>query len=155
MIQEDIDKLFTGSLDTFKAFDNLTVESSGYNQDEFPTTIWQILNHLVLWQKYQLRQIRGEEPGKNVTELDIWIEEKAPRDEITLQATVTQFKNQLVAIQKEITNVCSAQHNSARKLKVIQELTCHLSFHLGEVVLIRRLKGAYPLPHQMKEFLQT
>ena len=155
MTQEDIESMFTHSLDTFKAFDNLTIESSGYNQDECPATIWQILNHLVLWQTNQLNQIRGEEPGKNIAELDTWIKEKAPRDEINLQATVAQFKNQLEAVQDEIKKVGLTQKDSARKLKVIQELACHLSFHLGEVVLVRRLKGNYPLPHQMKAFLQT
>ena len=63
--------------------------------------------------------------------------------------------NQIEIIQQEIKKVCLTQKDSASKLKVIQELTCHLSFHLGEVVLIRRLKGTYPLPHQMKEFLQA
>ena len=155
MTQEDIENIFVHSLDTFKAFDNLTLESSGHHQDEFPTTIWQILNHLLVWQKYQLNRIRGEESGKNITELDTWIKEKAPGDEINLGEKVAQFKNQLEAIQKEIKKIGLTQNDSAGKLKVIQELTCHLSFHLGEVVLIRRLKGNYPLPHQMKAFLQT
>lgn len=40
-----------------------------------------------------------------------------------------------------------------QKLKLIQDLSVHLSFHLGEVILMRRMAGTYPLPHQMKDFL--
>lgn len=39
------------------------------------------------------------------------------------------------------------------KLAIIQESALHLSFHLGEIIHVRRTNGNYPLPHKMKSFL--
>jgi hypothetical protein len=39
------------------------------------------------------------------------------------------------------------------KLNTIQEITNHLSFHVGEIILIRRQMRNFPLPGEMKKFL--
>lgn len=154
MTQTDIEYVFSDGLDTFKAFDNLTTETSGLGPDEFPSSVWQILNHLLTWQAYQLSQLRGSAAEKHISEVDTWVSERAAPNDFVLQATVEQFKNQLKAIQNEISGLTISEEKGRSKLKVIQEISLHLSFHLGEVVLMRRMKGTYPLPHQMKEFLQ-
>jgi hypothetical protein len=152
MKKPGIEDVFVDALDTFKAFDNLTVVNSGANQQAFPTSIWQILNHLTLWQEYQIGVLKGIIPEGDISEKDTWIKEREPQDETTLQKVVDSFKLQLETIKAEIKSVLA--ENSLTKLVIIQQLSLHLSFHLGEVVLIRRLSGSYPLPHQMKEFLQ-
>jgi hypothetical protein len=152
MKKPGIEDVFVDALDTFKAFDNLTVVNSGANQQAFPTSIWQILNHLTLWQGYQIGVLKGIIPEGDISEKDTWIKEREPQDETTLQKVVDSFKLQLETIKAEIKSVLA--ENSLTKLVIIQQLSLHLSFHLGEVVLIRRLSGSYPLPHQMKEFLQ-
>jgi hypothetical protein len=43
MVPTDTQRLFAQAFDTFKAFDNLTVESSSAEQQAFPASIWQIL----------------------------------------------------------------------------------------------------------------
>jgi hypothetical protein len=152
MKKPGIEDVFVDALDTFKAFDNLTVVNSGANQQAFPTSIWQILNHLTLWQEYQIGVLKGIIPEGDISEKDTWIKEREPQDETTLQKVVDSFKLQLETIKAEIKSVLA--ENSLTKLVIIQQLSLHLSFHLGEVVLIRRLNGSYPPPHQMKEFLQ-
>jgi hypothetical protein len=154
-MQSAVKSIFSNALDTFKAFDNLTIENSGHNQDAFPTSIWQILNHLIVWQAYQLNQLKDVVPGKHINETDTWIEEKAPPNEAVLRAAVAQFKDQLEAIRAEVLCLTATGEELANKLKMVQELSLHLSFHLGEVVLMRRVQGSYPLPHQMKAFLQA
>ncbi len=148
---EKIENILMDALDTFKAFDNLTIDTSGLNQEEFPSSIWQILNHLVLWQESQLDLMKGITPEKDISETDTWLKERIPPNEVVLQRTVDTFKAQLNAIKAEIESL--PIENNLAKFKILQEVSLHLSFHLGEVVLIRRLKGSYPLPHQMKEFL--
>ena len=154
MTQPDFGYVFGSALDTFKAFDNLTVENSSADGPAFPTSIWQILNHLIAWQTYQLSRLRDAAPGKHVDEPDTWIREKAPQSEPDLRAAVAQFKDQLEAIRAEVRRFNDTGYALADKLKIVQELSLHLSFHLGEVVLMRRMGGSYPMPHQMKAFLQ-
>jgi hypothetical protein len=155
MTQLDFGYVFGSALDTFKAFDNLTVENSSGDGQAFPTSTWQILNHLIAWQAYQLSRLRDAAPGKQVDEPDTWNGAKAPQSEPDLRAAVAQFKDQLEAIRAEVKHLGDTGDALADKLKIVQELSVHLSFHLGEVVLMRRMQGSYPMPHQMKAFLQA
>jgi hypothetical protein len=155
MTQINIGNAFREAFDTFKAFDNLTVESSGVDQNEFPTSVWQILNHLLAWQAYQLNFLQGITPEKHIRELDTWSSERMPPSEADLQGAVMRFKYQLEFIQTEVNRLPATEEALTHKLKIIQDLALHLSFHVGEVVLMRRVKGSYPMSQQMKEFLQT
>lgn len=147
--------LFDHALDTFKAFSNLTVENSGFDQDEFPASIWQILHHIISWQSFQLGQLQGAVSEKPFEEEATWCEEKCPTSDVALQAAVMEFDGQLERFQKYINQLDAIGEQGLKEQRIIQDVALHLSFHLGEVVLIRRLKGSYPLPHQMKEFLQA
>ena len=147
--------LFDHALNTFKAFDNLTVESSGLDQDEFPTSIWQILQHLITWQAFHLGQLQGVVPEKPFREEATWSGEKSPPSDAVLQTAVKEFNEQLASFQSAINQAGATDEQGLDKQKIIQEVALHLAFHLGEVVLIRRMKGSYPLPHQMKAFLQA
>lgn len=155
MTQTDIGTIFREAFDTFKAFDNLTLQSSGEDQHEFPTSVWQVLNHLLTWQSYQISCLQGTHPEKHISEVDTWSSERVPTSKAILQERVEQFKKQLEAIETEVIQLPAKEPEVTRKLKIIQELALHLSFHVGEVVLMRRVKGSYPMPHQMKAFLQT
>lgn len=155
MTQTNIREAFKDAFDTFKAFDNLTVKSSGADQDEFPSSVWQILNHLLVWQAYQLSGLQGTFPEKHISEEKTWISERIPPDQAALQSAVERFKHQLETIRAEVNRLPDMGEALSSKLTIIQEIALHLSFHLGEVVLMRRVKGSYPMPHQMKDFLQT
>lgn len=148
-------RLFDQAWDTFKAFDDLTVARSGRDQDAFPTSIWQILQHLIAWQAFQLRQMHGLVPAEPFQEDATWISERVAPSESVLQAAVQEFKEQLASFQVALNQIAATDEQELAKQKILQEVALHLSFHLGEVVLIRRLKGSYPLPHQMKAFLQA
>ena len=58
-------------------------------------------------------------------------------------------------IKVELTKMTTGQKDIEQKLKIVQDLTVHLSFHLGEIILIMRQNGHYPMPSDMKTFLTT
>jgi multidrug efflux pump subunit AcrA (membrane-fusion protein) len=77
-----------------------------------------------------------------------------PPSEAALQAALTQFNRQLADLQ---TWASAAEGDAQQVLAqsvILQDVALHLSFHVGEVVLMRRLQGTYPLPAHMQEFLQ-
>lgn len=155
MMPTDSQRLFEQAFDTFKAFDNLTVSSSSTEQQAFPVTIWQILQHLLVWQTHQLAQLQGTASAEVFEEKRSWDAPPVPPSEASLQAAVTQFKHQLVDLQ---TWASAAKGDAQQVLAqgvILQDVALHLSFHLGEVVLMRRLQGSYPLPAHMREFLQA
>jgi hypothetical protein len=155
MTPADSRRLFEQAFETFKAFDNLTVASSSWEQQAFPASIWQILQHLLLWQAYQLAQLQGPILPKSFDEKRSWQTERVPPSETALHTAVTQFKHQLTQLQTWANEAKGDAQQVLEQGLVLQEVVLHLSFHLGEVVLIRRLQGSYPLPGYMQEFLQA
>lgn len=155
MDSTDSQLLFEKSFDTFKAFDNLTVSSSSAEQQAFPASIWQILQHLLMWQMYQLAQLQGTASAEVFDEKRSWDAARVPPSEAALQAAVIQFKQQLVDLQTWASAATGDAQQVLAQGVILQEVALHLSFHLGEVVLMRRLQGSYPLPAHMPEFLQV
>lgn len=154
MIPTDNSRLFEQAFDTFKAFDDLTVASSSLEQQMFPASIWQILQHLLAWQTHQLAQLRGTALAQTFDEKRSWDSERVPPSYAALQAAVTRFKQQLVDLQNHANQLKAEAQEVLEQGLVLQAVALHLSFHLGEVVLMRRLQGSYPWPAQMPEFLQ-
>jgi hypothetical protein len=153
MLPCDRSSLFKQAFDTFKAFDDLTVASSSWKQDAFPTSIWQILQHLLAWQAHQLAYLQGTGLTEAFDETHSWLAARVPPSEAALQAAVTQFNHQLGALQTYADHVKGEAREDLEQRRVLLEVALHLSFHLGEVVLMRRLQGTYPLPAQMQDFL--
>jgi hypothetical protein len=154
MLPSDNRSLFEQAFDTFKAFDDLTVASSSWEQEAFPASIWQILQHLLAWQAQQLAQLQGTALPASFDEKRSWEAARMPPSEAALQAAVTQFKHQLAALQVYATHALGETQQALAQRQVVLEGALHLSFHLGEVVLMRRLQGTYPLPAHMQAFLQ-
>jgi uncharacterized damage-inducible protein DinB len=155
MVPTDTQRLFAQAFDTFKAFDNLTVESSSAEQQAFPASIWQILQHLLVWQAHQLVQLQGITSVETFDEKRSWDAARIPPSEAALQAAIRQFKHQLLELQRWANQAKGNAQQVVAQALILQEVALHLSFHLGEVVLMRRLQGSYPLPAHMQEFLQA
>lgn len=155
MVPSDSRRLFERAFDTFKAFDDLTVANSSSEQDAFPASVWQILQHLLVWQAHLVAQLRGEAPAESFEEKQSWNSERIPPSQEALQASVTEFKQGLVEVQAFANQTEIQARQVLERSLLLQDFALHLSFHLGEVVLIRRLQGSYPLPAHMRHFLQA
>jgi hypothetical protein len=147
------ENVFSESFHTYKAFSGLKVEEVGIRLERSPKTIWQILNHLILWQNHQLEIISECITQKQFWEIDSWIEDKKPSDQAELDKAIQTFDEQISQFDREIKSIRVADLKLEQKIKAIHEAATHLSFHLGEVIHIRRILGEYPMPEQMKEFL--
>lgn len=146
--------IFSESFDTFKIFENLTIEKVNKIIDGMPQTIWQILNHLTIWQAHQIALLKGGKSGNaRFNEQASWIEGKYVQHQEELDERVEMLTTQIVWIKHFIESLDINEHGPENELRIIQDMSTHLSFHLGELVLIMRMNGDYPLPHQMKAFL--
>ncbi|MDI6046249.1 hypothetical protein [Flavobacterium yafengii] len=149
-----LDKIFTDSFDTFKVFDKLDTQQASLTNYSSPNSVWQILNHLIIWQDYQIDKLCKIET-KDINETDTWFTEKDVLDQRLLNDKIAKFENQIDKIKAELSKVTIEQKDIEQKLKIIQDLTIHLSFHLGEIVLIMRQNRHYPMPNEMKTFLTS
>ena len=148
------ENIFADSFDTFKVFVKLEIEQASLTNNNSPKSIWQILNHLIIWQDYQIERLCENNP-KEINELDTWFAEKNISNQSILNNKIDKFEKQIEKIKMEVSSMTIEQNNIFEKLKIVQDLTAHLSFHLGEIVLIMRQNGHYPMPNEMKKFLKV
>ncbi|MDB5023203.1 MAG: hypothetical protein JWP78_958 [Mucilaginibacter sp.] len=153
MSKLNFEDIFSDSLDTFKVFDDLNLQVVNNILPNTPKNIWQILNHLIAWHQYQIEILRGQEPLQNIAEAETWAENDNIMDLRLVNSAVTAFKGQINNIKAVISMLTIETPDIQAKLKCIQDITTHLSFHLGEVILIRRQLKNYPLPDEMRAFL--
>jgi hypothetical protein len=147
-----LDQLFADSFDTFKVFNTLDVQQASLTNNGSPNSVWQILNHLVIWQDYQIDKLQNVDTP-DINEVETWFAEKAITDPNVLVDQIVRFERQLETVKSELAQMETGQTDFELKLKIVQDLSVHLSFHLGEIVLLLRQNGHYPMPHEMKSFL--
>jgi len=153
MNQNPFQILFKDAFDTFKVFYAINLKETGHVSPKAPKTIWQILNHLIAWQAYQIDLLQSVE-SVILNEEASWISQLETDSQDELEKAVSRFDSQIQQINNEVSNLYSDDPLIYTKLKILQDLSVHLSFHLGEIILMRRMMGTYPLPQEMKEFLK-
>jgi hypothetical protein len=150
----NLENIFSEAFDTFKVFSELTVEQVNNELANAPQSIWQILNHLFLFQQHQLNLLHGDTSrGQEFDEQLTWIENRHVQDQTQLDHLINGIENQLTSVKQQLGRLSPNDNDFETKTKIVIDFSLHLSFHLGETVLLRRLNRDYPLPHQMKEFL--
>ena len=151
----DFESIFSEAFDTFKAFNRLSVVIVTCMPHGTSKNIWQILNHLIFWQKNQLLLIQGKKPEKNISEIDTWIKTTIPNGQEEINTAVNIFDSQVNDIKTIVLALSPSEPNFDFKLKTLMDMATHLSFHLGEIISLRRQCGNYPMPENMTVFLET
>lgn len=149
----DFSTVYSESFETFRVFENLKVADITNTEENCISTIWQTINHLIIWQNYQLKRLRHLKVEKPLHEFESWIIEKYPKSQSELDSAVEEINHQIFLFKKALTLLSTKDVYLMEKLRIFQESALHLSFHIGEIIHIRRISGSYPLPHQMKGFL--
>ncbi|WP_055448858.1 hypothetical protein [Lacinutrix mariniflava] len=145
--------IFQNAFDSFKAFETIPIEISGILIEGHSKTIWQTLNHLIKWREFQILKIADIEKKSDFIESESWITELEPNNPNDWKKKISIFKSQSEQIENQIKNLDLSDLRLEEKLKLIQDSSTHLSFHLGEIILIARQKNKYPQPNEMNEFL--
>ena len=94
-----------------------------------------------------------EAPDNLVSEMESWNSDNSAPTQNAIDNAVSTFNNQISDIKAVASTLSINQPAIQLKLKTLQDMSLHLSFHLGEIILLRRLCKTYPEPEQMKEFL--
>lgn len=115
-----------------------------------PYTIFQIVNHMIYWQDYILEILAGGQPTVPAHAIDSWPGSEVPQTEAEWNQTVERFLQGVdQAIQLVETSDLEEKlpnwHNKPR-LEALRVIPSHNSYHLGQVVLLRRMLGSWPPP---------
>ena len=146
--------IFKDAFGTFKVFETIPIEISGILTEGHSKTIWQTLNHLIIWRTHLLHKLTNIESNTHFNESKSWSTQYKPINRKQWNSKLNEFNLQSTEIKAAINNLNFSDLNLEEKLKLLLDSSTHLSFHLGEIILISRQKNKYPQPSEMKEFLR-
>ena len=132
-------------VDPRNAVEALTIEVAGKEIKNSPYTIWQILKHINFWQERFISYIKEDYTRPSLSAKEGWSFSASPSNEEELQNEIKKFKLSL----DEVNNFNKEElEKKAQRYKsgydVLQAMASHISYHIGEIVLMRRMLGSWP-----------
>src|SRR5688572_157228 len=135
--------------DASRLIDGLDWQLAGRKLPDAPYTIQQEANHIVYWNGYAIASSRGENPVAPEHAVDGWPGPEAPASAADWDAFVRAYKASLEALAAEIRRVdVGEMMPSGRRSRadVLRAMGNHVSYHGGQIALLRRMMGAWPPP---------
>lgn len=139
-------------VDPFKVLDDMDSALAGRRLPGAPQTIWQLLVHMNYWMTYELKSIEGPEASYPEHAAEGWPSEDGPADRAAWDREVGRFKDQIDQLARLAEARASTLARIAHPKKgttvedVLWMLVAHNSYHLGQLVQLRRAHGAWPPP---------
>jgi uncharacterized damage-inducible protein DinB len=112
-----------------------------------PYTIQQEANHIIYWNGYSLAAAHGLDPTPPEHAVDGWPGPAAPASAADWDAFVLAYKASLETLNAEIKVVeLEGMMPSGRRGRadVLRAMGNHVSYHVGQIALLRRMLGAWP-----------
>lgn len=133
-----------------KALDCLKVNITGRKILNTPYTIWQLLKHINYWQDKFLNRLVGNDDVLIVCNwMEGWEEQLNTEYQEELDREIKKLLDGIekatdLLIQESDHSICSNGYKN--KYDVVQAMASHVSYHLGEVILLRRIFGSWQEP---------
>ena len=151
-LREQLVKLLGGG-QAFKTRDEIlqgiSLQEAGSKVANVPYTIWQLLEHLRIAQWDILEFSRNPQHESPDWPAGYWPDETAPENQATLEGTVkaitADLEEMIQLIQDPANNlfVPFAHGNGQNLLREAMLVGEHNAYHIGEIVVVRRLLGEW------------
>ncbi|MBI4551023.1 MAG: DinB family protein [Candidatus Latescibacteria bacterium] len=137
-------------VESVRALEGMDWKLTGRRLRDAPHTIFQILNHIIFWQDFCLRRLRGEQVQVPPRAEVGWPGPESPHHEDEWKATTATFAEGLqdactIARGPDLDEVLPAWEQTTR-YEALRIIASHNSYHIGQIVLLRRMLGAWPPP---------
>jgi len=136
-------------LDFEKAIDGLPAELRGAKPAGLPFTAWRLLEHLRISQWDVLEFSRNPHHVSPSWPAGYWPETDEPPDDAAWEKSIKEFHASLKGLQKLVANPAAdlfAPIPHGEGQTVLREallVADHNAYHLGQLVMLRRLLGAW------------
>jgi len=131
--------------------EGLDLKVAGAKVKNSPYTIWQIIKHINYWQERFIARLKEEFVPPAQTAAEGWNFSPEPDSEIELKSEIKKFTDNV----NETIGFCRNNQESMKNPRgrnyptgfdVIQGMASHISYHIGEIVFLRRILGSWPPP---------
>lgn len=130
-----------------QALEGLDWKAAGAQPKGIPHSIFQLLNHMIYWQNWTIQWLDGEKPKLPKHAAMSWPGDVGPKNQKTWEQTTKAF---LAGLEK-LSQRCKKLESFKKSGKwnhpdMMQIIASHNSYHIGQIVLIRRMLGSWPPP---------
>ena len=132
------------------AFGDLTAEETGRSVEGVPYTVWQVLEHMRIAQWDILEFSRNPAYRSPKWPEEYWPQRPAPAHAREWEQSVKSFRDDSAAMEALVADPSTdlfARIPHATGQTILREallIADHNAYHLGQVVLIRKLLGSWP-----------
>ncbi len=133
-----------------QALHGVTAAEAAWRNSENSNSIWQIVNHLIFWNEDVIHRIKGtENPHKPENNEETFGNPGDPEDEIRWVQTVQRLievMNKLKTViadleDEKLKTLYAANRYSIERL--LSNIMMHDSYHIGQIVLLRKLQSSW------------
>jgi hypothetical protein len=133
--------------DAERMLDGLDWKLAGVLPPDVPYSILQSANHIIFWNGYTLAHLAGQKPKPPEHAADGWPGPVAPGSDEEWQGFVRAYKASLEALAEAARAKRFTEIGRERtRLDVLRAMSNHVSYHTGQIALVRRMLGAWPPP---------
>jgi hypothetical protein len=129
------------------ALKGLPVELRGVKHDKLPYTIWQLVEHIRIAQWDMLKFSKHDKHQSPEWPAGYWVKETAPTDEAAWNNSLKQVnddREEFINLLKEDDIYKAIPHGDGQSiLREALQIADHNAYHIAEIIMIRRLFGAW------------
>lgn len=131
-----------------KAINGLTAEMARKRPSPKAASCWEILHHTVVWQKFCIELVKGDKPQWKTVKLEEWPSQESLSEDAKWEELVSKFKRDLQEATKLAGSIDPMKPmpgwKNAPTIQALLMLAQHNSYHLGQIVAVRKVLGSWP-----------
>jgi len=135
------------------AIKGLTAEQRGKRPAGFPHSVWELLEHIRITQRDLLDFVQNPDYEEKLQwPKDYWPPNSAPASEKAWNETVAAWRKDRMALERFTTGTDIDLTTKIPKgtgqtyLRTVIVAVDHASYHVGQIIAVRQLIGAWPPP---------
>ena len=130
-----------------EAIKDLTPEVRGKKHEMMPYSIWQLVEHIRIAQWDMLKFSEDEKHESPVWPDEYWVKGAAPKDEAEWKKSIQQInddRHEFIRLLKSGDIYKAIPHGDGQSiLREALQIADHNAYHIAEIIVIRRLLGAW------------
>ena len=129
------------------AVDGLEWRVAAARPEGAPHSILQLVNHMTYWQEWALKWLDGKPARAPKHAAGSWPGKASPASRKEWTEAVRRYRRALDALgRRSQRKDLLSKRGKMTRLEMLHIIGAHTSYHVGEVVLMRQMQGAWPPP---------
>ena len=139
-------------IDPKRALEGLSINVAKEKPKGFDHSCWDLLHHVLIWQQALINNIKGQDVDwREIEEKENWPSKDEIKNDETFTHLLKTFFSNLEHSKELIKSVelfnekeISVGPTQLTRIKLILVLLQHTSYHLGQIVSLRKYLGDWP-----------